>query len=219
MSRDHGSSRGVGPWVDGLHNRLRDRLAPLDAVAAAIPKPEVVIDLGCGQGLLLRRLPPSTRRLVGVDFDARKCRMARALLRELPQVEIHQGDVVAFLENWRDDPVDAVVLVDTLSSMPFDQQDRVLALSASVLRPGGRLVLKIVDTAPRWKAAVARGMYLLVYRGLRLSLSSGQQVYYRSSGDYRSKLESLGLKVQTDALHRTRRLPVPHVLVVGVKGA
>jgi len=209
----------VAPLVDALHNRLRALLAPLDAVAARLPEPGVILDLGCGQGLLLGLLPQSSGRLVGVDFDARKCRMARQLLSERDDVAIIQGDIVAFLEDWAGGPVDAIVLVDTLSSMPPEMQQRVMELSVSLLSAEGRLLLKIVDTAPRWKAAVARAMYLLVYRGLRLSLSAGQGVFYRSSDHYRRQLEALGLSVHVDMVHRSRHLPVPHVLVVGSRRA
>jgi len=204
---------------DRIHNWARHALAPLREVAAQVPAGGHVLDLGCGQGLLVALLCERAERVTGVDFDPRKCRMAREVLAGRPQAEIVEADIANYLTGLPGQSVDAVVLSDTLSSLPFAIQDEVLASSVRCLKPGGCLVLKIVDTEPPRKAALARAMFVLIYRVARASLSHEQRVFYRSHHSYAAKLAALGLDVKTDLLHYRAGHPIPHVLIVGRKRA
>lgn len=202
---------------DRLHDLVREAVAPLDAVADAVPAGSV-LELGCGQGLLIAKLVGRCRPIVGVDFDPRKCRMARESVGRHAAVEIVEDDVVEYLRR-SSERFDTIILSDTLSSIPPDVQDEILRLAREHLSERGRLVLKIVDTVPLAKAALARAMFVLTYRILRASKSHGQRVYYRSHAFFRRELEQLGLDTRVTLLHRRTGHPIPHVLIVAQNGA
>lgn len=204
-----------GEAVDWLHNTVRRFTAPLDQVAALVPPGGTVIELGCGQGLLARALCARAVRVIGVDYDSRKCRLARNLLADCRNAEVVEDDVERFLIAAPPQSVNAIVLSDTLSAMPVDVQRRVLARSAVCLVPGGVLVAKIVDTAPWWKALIARTIYFLVFRVARLSVTGDNRVHYQSRTTYSHVFRELGMDVSVVVLHRHLRYLVPHVAVVG----
>src|SRR5690349_6562708 len=149
---DNRSSRG-GALLDAVHDRLRSWTAPLDAVAALVPPDSDVADLGCGQGLVTELIAARARHVMGVDFDERKCQMAKLRLARTANAEVVRGDIVEWLRSTPSASLDAIVLSDTLSAMPIAAQEAGMTEACRVLRSGGLVVLKIVDTEPAWKAA------------------------------------------------------------------
>ncbi len=98
-----------------------------------------LIDIGCGQGRLLKLLASRAQRAVGVDIDADARRFARAqvLLAGLPNCTLRKGDMYSL--SFADDEFDTVILDDVLSTAeePFDA----LLEARRLMRPGGRLLL------------------------------------------------------------------------------
>ncbi|MBF0614446.1 MAG: class I SAM-dependent methyltransferase [Magnetococcales bacterium] len=215
-TEDHSASRSLGHWIDHAQTRIREWIAPLDHVAALVPKCDHVLELGCGQGILIRKLAPRIPRITGVDYDARKCTMAREqLCRGLPGVTIEQADILTFLATIPDHSVDCVILADTLASNPVELQERILTESVRVLARPGTLLLKIMDTTPRAKFLFSRLVSELVYRVLRLSVSSHQRLFHQSSTWYGAQLTRLGLTVRVVSLHRALHNPFSHAVVLG----
>lgn len=56
---------------------------------------KTVLDIGCGEGMLLRALSlhGGMKRIVGVDMNARQLRLARCLTADWPQVELKRLDI------------------------------------------------------------------------------------------------------------------------------
>jgi ubiquinone/menaquinone biosynthesis C-methylase UbiE len=211
------SGSRLGPFADlvGVAQRtIRARIVPLDAVAAAVPRGGRVLEIGCGEGLVLERVLDRVDSAIGVDLDERKVRVARARLGESPKLRIELADAAAFLEAAPAGSFDTALLVDTLSSFPPPEQAPLLRRMLRVLRPGGTLVVKAIDTTPRWKAALSRTVSGLVYRTLRMSLSAGQRFSYLPASELAGVLAEAGATVEVRHLHRERHHPIAHVLVV-----
>lgn len=98
-----------------------------------------LLDIGCGQGRILKLLASRAHRAVGVDIDADARRFARAelLFAGLPHCTLRQGDMYAL--PFADAEFDTVILDDVLTSAerPLDA----ITEAARLLRPGGRLWL------------------------------------------------------------------------------
>lgn len=128
-----------GSW---MQRRLFDpvHLATLD-VAATLPAPASVLDVGCGTGRLLRaaasRWPNA--RLIGVDPAQGMVEAARALT---PGADIQRG--LAESLPLPDASVDLVV--STLSFHHWADQTAGVREIARALRPGGHFIL--ADFAP-----------------------------------------------------------------------
>ncbi len=106
-----------------------------------------LIDVGCGQGRLLKLLASRSQRAVGVDIDADARRFARAelLLAGLPNCTLRKGDMHSL--PFGDSEFDTVILDDVLdaSERPVDAINEAKRL----LRRGGRiLVLSSVGGRP-----------------------------------------------------------------------
>lgn len=98
-----------------------------------------LIDVGCGQGRLLKLLASRAHRAVGVDIDAGARRFARAelLLAGLPNCTLRKGDMHSL--PFGDGEFDTVILDDVLdaSERPVDA----IVEAKRLLRPGGRILV------------------------------------------------------------------------------
>jgi 1-acyl-sn-glycerol-3-phosphate acyltransferase len=115
----------------------------LDAI---IPETGAILDLGAGHGLLAAILARKSRgrRVVGVDYDADKVRVARAAARSLGNLEFRIGDV----RTCELPAADVVLLIDLLHYWPPETQRRIIARAAAALTGGGILILREAIAAP-----------------------------------------------------------------------
>lgn len=97
-----------------------------------------LIDVGCGQGRLLKLLATRARRAVGVDIDADARRFARAelLLAGLPNCTLRKGDMHSL--PFGDDEFDTVILDDVLDAS--ERPVEAINEARRVLRPVGRII-------------------------------------------------------------------------------
>jgi ArsR family transcriptional regulator len=98
-----------------------------------------LLDIGCGQGRLLKLLASRAHRVVGVDTDPAARRLARAevLLAGLPNCTLRQGDM--FDLPFADGEFDTIILDDVLSGA--SGPERALSEARRLLKPGGRILL------------------------------------------------------------------------------
>lgn len=199
------------PWRDRLHMIVRWWLCPMRAVAARVPAKGVIVDLGCGHGLfaLLLARESAGRQVIGIDLDARKIAVARQA--RLPNLRFEVGDV----GQVELPPAQAVTLVDVLYLVPYDVQERLLALCAERLASGGVIVLKETAEVPRWKAWLNRLEEILAVRVLHITV--GGAFYFRTRAGWQALFERLGFAVETIPLDRGYYHP--HVLFVARKTA
>lgn len=98
-----------------------------------------LLDVGCGQGRLLKLLASRAHRVVGVDIDPAARRLARAevLLAGLPNCTLRQGDMLQL--PFPDADFDTIILDDVLADA--GHPEKALAEARRLLRPGGRILL------------------------------------------------------------------------------
>jgi len=191
-----------------LFTIARHLLAPLDAIAAAVPSNGRILDLGCGHGLFTNLLAISApeRELLGVDPSADKLAVARRSSRSLPNVRYLQGRI----EDVYDQGYRAITILEVLYLLPDPDKLAVLRRCRELLAPDGVLLLKTNDTRPRWKYAIVRAEEEMMVRVLGLTL--GGQLHFRGIGDYRRLLQAAGFAVQVLRIDSGR--PAPHRLFI-----
>ena len=98
-----------------------------------------LLDIGCGQGRILKLLASRAQRAVGVDLDADARRFARAelLLAGLPNCTLRKGDMYSL--QFADAEFDTVILDDVLTTA--DEPVAAIREAARLLRSGGRMLL------------------------------------------------------------------------------
>jgi len=102
-----------------------------------------LLDIGCGDGLLMARLAPFVRRAVGVDSDETAIRLAYQKLGTFANCEIIYGS--SYELPFGPDSFDIVVSADVIEHL----KDPALHLHeiCRLLQPEGALVL----TTPKWR--------------------------------------------------------------------
>ena len=119
-----------------------------------------LLDVGCGQGRILKLLASRAQRVIGVDVDPGARRLARAelLVAGLPNCSLRQGDMYDL--PFGDGEFDTIILDEVLA----DAARPVAAMSEArrLLRPGGRLLLlqalrdgdagRVADAFAAWAA-------------------------------------------------------------------
>ncbi len=126
-----------------------------------------LLDIGCGQGRLLKLLASRAQRVVGVDIDPKARQLARAevLLAGLPNCTLRQGDMNAL--PFGDREFDTVILDDVIGHARTPA--RALDEAVRLTRTGGRILMLAdarnadVETLKQDFSALAAGA------GLRLA--------------------------------------------------
>ena len=121
---------------------------------------QAVLDLGCGDGVLLERIGVRApgARLIGVDMSAEDLALAA---RRLPDATWHEARAQAL--PLADGAVD--VVVSHMALMLMNDVDQVMAELRRVLRPGGRLAVVVSGGMGERGDAIAH--YVQLYSALR----------------------------------------------------
>ena len=114
--------------------------SPRDVLDELLPAgAPVVVDVGCGDGSLVRHLARRGARAVGVEVGEEPLRRARE--HERAGGERYEQGVAQALP-LDDASADAVVFANSLHHVPGDALDAALAEAARVLRTGGLLYVQ-----------------------------------------------------------------------------
>jgi len=197
---------GAGRSVQG-YVRGKLRWDPVFAqLAARAPFPSPVVDLGCGQAILialLARMQPDLEA-VGIEWDDRKLAAGIEGTRELAGVRIVRGDV-------RNAPIPeaaTIFIVDVLHYLQPDEQIDLLRRAVQALRPGGCLILRDVDGSAGVRAWINRWQE----RVNRLfGVHQGDTLRFRTSAEMQQALQELGMTTQVE--QSSGRLPLSNVLI------
>lgn len=176
-------------------NYARGKLAtdPLYAGTARVLaplKPMILLDVGCGMGLLGQYLHACglLHGYHGIDHDERKIaagRHAAATMSGVFQLQHTSTDDLPDIHGH-------VALLDVLHYLPEKQQHLLLSHLATHVAPGGVLVLRNVlrDSNWRFRATVAEEKVLHGVGWMRVA-----PTHYPSAEEIRAPLEAAGLDV------------------------
>lgn len=186
-----------------------------------VPDQARVLDLGCGQGILLTLLAtageffhlrnrpdnwplvPRGLRLRGIDAQPKAVRRARIALgaaASIVQADLPSAD---FADS------DVIVLLDVLHYLSPAAQETVLAKAAQALLPNGVLILRVADPQSGMRTVLTQHTDRIA------SLLRGEvwgAYHLRPVAQWTSLLESLGLQVQS--MPMSQGTPFANVLLI-----
>ncbi len=132
--------------------RLRQIVLPLREILGALPEARRVLDLGCGHGLVANALALARPwcSVTGIDLDEGRIRVATSTVGDRKNVRFLCGDARHALQGER---FDGVLCIDLLHHLRAAGQGPLLRSLRHVLAAGGWLLVKDLETRPRWKYA------------------------------------------------------------------
>jgi SAM-dependent methyltransferase len=194
----------ITAWEFGRNKLKSDSAYGWIVTNTLLPRTGRLVDIGCGQGLLLAafatarrwgaegRWPPhwtapACYDLMGIEQRRRVVALARqALTGEARIVEADLRDVAL-------EPADVIVIMDVLHMLPANAQLTLLQAAVHALRPGGALVVREADRAAGWRFTAVRA-------GNRITaLVRGQwrqRFSFRSEAEWCELIGSFGLAVE-----------------------
>ncbi|ORB87247.1 SAM-dependent methyltransferase [Mycobacterium kansasii] len=95
-----------------------------------------VLDIGCGEGLLVQRLAAVSHRVVGIDPDAPTVERARRRLHSIGNVSVQHCDFQSFTAP--EQSFDVITFVASIHHQPLPPA---LAKARRFLKPGGELAV------------------------------------------------------------------------------
>jgi uncharacterized protein (DUF2062 family)/trans-aconitate methyltransferase len=170
----------------------------------ALPSGGTLVDVGCGQGLMLALLAECTAmgragtwsssgpppvvfdRLIGIETRPRVAAIARKALGE--DATIVEGDA----RTQAPERSRVVLFFDVLHMVPVADQEQLLTSAASVLEPGGTILVREPDAAAGWRFSAVRA-------GNRakavLTGNWGQTFHFRTVDQWTACFVRLGFRV------------------------
>jgi len=136
----------------GSQEELRARYAEL-ADYLVSSSCQSVVDLGCGQGVLLELLAERDISAVGVELDGELARVCRA-----KGLDVHQRNGLHYLQDQANGSLDAIVLLQVVEHLSHQQVTDLFLLAYQKLRPDGVLAIETVN--PQSLYVYARAFYL-----------------------------------------------------------
>jgi uncharacterized protein (DUF2062 family)/SAM-dependent methyltransferase len=171
-----------------------------------LPSAGVLLDVGCGQGLLLALIAqaaddardsqwppagwppaPTELRLLGIELRPRAAELARYALGDAAEIQTGDARDAVFPE-----PLDVVALFDVLHLMDAATQAQLVTRIAAAMRPGGLLLVREADAGAGWR-------FRMVRLGNRLTaMVRGRwrpRFAFRTAAEWRAALAELGFEV------------------------
>ena len=191
--------------------KIKLKICPLLQLEELFPKEGMIVDLGCGNGLFpnILSLGSPDRKIIGLDLDEKKIEIASATKIPDRRITYQIGDVVD-AEYPRGD---VFTLVDVLYLIPYEKHEPIIRKCYRSMPPGGILIVKEMDTRPRWKYVWNLFQETLAVKLIGFTL--GERFYFRSQKDYTDLLQRLGFSVKPVPLHCGYWYP--HIAYICVK--
>ncbi len=183
--------------------------AILDALCGLEPRPTAVLDVGCGEGWLVRALALHGIRAVGVDGSAALVEAARArggTFHHLTYSEIESGAPLT------GGPFDVAVCNFALLGADVE---KLLAALRGGTTPGGFLVMQTLHPLAGGDAPYVAGWREETFDAFGGAFPSTMPWYFRTFSDWAAVLRAAGWALETvrEPLHPETQRPLSLLLV------
>lgn len=185
-----------------LFLNARWRWTPYEQIAARIPAQGTILDLGSGHGLLSLALGLSSpqRKTHGIDHDPQRVALAQQAAAGVPNMTFATGSLLEALESeTQGGSLAAIVCVDAVHYLSYDEQLLFLARARKALRPGGVLLIRDVD-AGAGKTFFVNRFYEQTMTAL--GFTRADRLNFRRRSEWHEVLASAGFDTTSETCSR-----------------
>ncbi len=172
-----------------------------------LPKQGLILDLGCGYGVISHLISNINRKVIGIDVASHRIKVAKTSMDQKRNVEFYATDIREF----QAPTCDAIIIIDVLYLFSYQDQEQILTKCYENLRNDGILAIKDSGKSPRWKYAY---MYSEEWIKVKLGVYGDEvkktKLNFWDSGDFIDLLSKIGFKITMIPLESY--LPYPGVL-------
>lgn len=200
-----------GDGFGELFVKIRAWDAPYAEVEKLIPSSALVLDLGCGDGLLSNYLAISSseRKIVGIELNKERIKKAD---KGLKNTRFIRKDILSL----KLPEVEVILLIHVLHHLSSRKcQEILLKRIAESLHGEQKLVILEVDKKPLLKFLFSWITDAIIVSILFERKLFTANFFYRKTSEWRKLLENLGFHVRARKIHKG--MPFSHVLIVAAK--
>ena len=138
------------PLSAKVYFKLRPLIVPFEIIEKHVPKEGTIVDLGCGFGIFANFLATQSadRKVIGIDLNEKRILLANKIFGHLSNLNF----ICSNITDTKIPKTNTITAVDVLHHIPsLELQTNLLRECYSVLSKDGRLIIKDLDTKPRWK--------------------------------------------------------------------
>jgi len=170
-----------------VYLKLRPLIIPFEKIEKHVSKKGTIVDLGCGFGIFANFLATqsSDREVIGIDLNGKRILVANKIFGHLSNLNF----ICSNITDTKIPKTDTITAVDVLHHIPsLELQTKLLRECHYVLSEGGRLILKDLDTKPRWKYVWNRIHDYI--------MTGGEPVLYQNQNGIEKLLNKTGFKLE-----------------------
>lgn len=173
---------------------LRFIMTPYSQMLSFLPNRGLVLDLGCGHGLLslLIREKNSACSILGVDHDANRIKSAQSAASGIPNIQFMQSSLLTFFKEKRETQIpQSICLIDTIHYFnPEKQKELITYIYQSLSADGGTFLMRDPDPKSRWNR-----LYEWLTTTLKFTKTNESLCFFRTPNEWQQLLESIGFRV------------------------
>lgn len=187
---------------DKIYIKLRWRLCPFGIIEKFLPKKGIILDIGCGYGMLanLIALKSKEREVYGFDLSQRRITIAKKSIKNRKNIHFEAKHV----KDLKLGSCDAIVMSDFLHHIPYNEQKAVIKQVYLKLKNKGVMLIQDIAKKPAWKYRFAASIDNI--------LNFFPELYYIDIKAFKAFLEKNGFMVTV--IRVDKGLPLPDVLFV-----
>ena len=161
-------------------------IVPFELIESYIPKTGLIIDIGCGEGVMATLLAISSpkRKVIGMDIDNSKIKLGQSVAQKIVNLSFKSQDILR--KNLPN--ASAFVLSDFLHHIPSTKHFWILKKLTKSLSKGGVIVVKEIDMKDGIRSKFSHFFDFIFY--------PTEKVNFIRSNDLFDSLTQLGLKVK-----------------------
>lgn len=180
----------------------------LDEIGQYLPSSGLVVDIGCGFGLFslyYATLLPDIK-ILGLDLNARRIELARNAARTL-QLSNVEYEVCDAREISIAQEIQAAYMLDVIHHISEESVEHLIESIANAMAPGSTLIIKDIETFPRFKLAFTWLLDKL--------MDPLAPLHYWTPAEVLSLLESRDFRAYKHSM--LDYLPYPHIIYIARK--
>ena len=175
------------PLSAKIYFKLRPLIIPFGIIEKHVPKKGTIVDLGCGFGIFANFLATQSddRKVIGIDLNEKRILLAKKIFGSLSNLDF----ICSNITDTKIPKANSITVVDVLHHIPsLELQTNLLRECNSVLSEGGKLILKDLDTKPRWKY-----VWNLIHDYI---MTRGEPVLYQNQSTVEKLLKNTGFELE-----------------------